>query len=496
MQQCFQYALVVCVLAMGAIRPALASSASVTVDASSVDATVPAQAYGMNTAVWDGDLIDSSLPGLMSADGITALRFPGGSYSDNYHWANNSYSTGHPMYINANDTFQHWMNTVVLPLGAHPIIICDYGSNENGTGGGDPNEAAAWVRYANVTNTYHITYWEIGNEQNGNGYYGNYYATQWEQDLHYLPATGHSRTGQAALSPAAYGQNTLSFISAMKAVDPHIKIGVNFIQPGTFPDTASQSYNQQVLSSCGSKIDFVIIHWYPGNGSGTAAALAQPSTIPSIVGAARREINEYCGSNASNIQILITETNHFDGGQMPCSLFAGDNYLSWFESGVQNVDWWNLHQTYLANNVKGVANNTQDAAYWGIKMASLTARPGDSPVSSSSDNSLLRVHATHRSDGSVGVLLMNEDPNNSDTVSVSVSGVTLSTTGTRYDFGPSHFSGSSQYTTNGPTQSSISGVGNSFAVTVPAYTESLIVIPQRRSDIRASLPGRRGQRTS
>jgi len=464
------------VVAALSIQCAWGSPASVTVNAASVDATVPAMGYGMNTAVFDNDLIDSHLPGLLSADGITALRFPGGTYSDGYHWANNSSTPGFPLYINANDTFQNWINTVVLPSGAHPIIICDYGSNEDGTGGGDPKEAAAWVKYANVTHNYSIAYWEIGNEQNGNGYYGKYYSTQWEPDLHYLPATGTARTGQDALSPAAYGRNTLAYISAMKAVDPHIKIGVNFIEPGTFPDTASPSYNQQVLSNCGSKIDFVIIHWYPGDNS-KATPLAKTSTIPSLVAAARSEINEYCGSNAAHIRILITETNGLVGHQMDCSLFASDDYLSWFEQGIQSVDWWNLHQAYLSSNFSGVANNTPDAQYWGIKMASLTARPGDSLVPSSSNNSLLRVHATHRTDGSVGILLENEDPNNSDTVSVSISGVSLSTSGARYDFGPSHFGGN-QYTTNGPTQSRISGLGNSFTVTVPAYTESLIVIPK------------------
>jgi len=475
--------LVIGLFATFAIQCAWGSTASVTVNTSSVDATVPAQGYGMNTAVFDNDLIDSSLSGLMSTDGITALRYPGGTYSDSYHWATNSSTTynsstgsqseeGLPIYIDSSDTFQNWMNTVALPLGAHPIISVNYGSNAAGTGGGSPSEAAAWVQYANVTNNYNIQYWEIGNEVGGNGYYGD---PGWELDLHY-PYYNGSRAGQSSLSPYTYGQNALAYISAMRAVDSNIKIGVGICQPGDYPDTANPSYNQQLLSQCGTEINFVIIHWYPGSSSGTAAALTYPSSISSIVAATRAELNEYCGSNAPNIQILITETNDLDGGQSDCSLFIGDDYLSWFESGVQNVDWWNLHQTYLANGVSGVANNTQDAEYWGIKMATLTARPGDNLVASSSNNSLLRVHATHRSDGSVGVLLENEDPNNSDTVSVSVSGTTLTTTGTEYTFGPSHF-GSNQYTTNGPTQSNISGVGNSFSITVPAYSETSVIIP-------------------
>ena len=466
-----------------AIQSAWGSTASVTVNGSGWDSTVPASAYGLNTAVFDNDLIDSSVESLIATDGITALRFPGGSYSDCYHWANNSSTTydsstgsqkeeGLPIYINSNDTFQNWMNALALPLGAHPIITVNYGSNSEGTGGGDPNEAAAWVKYANVTNNYNITYWEIGNEVYGNGYYGD---AGWELDLHY-PYYNGTRAGQSALSPTTYGQNVLSYISAMKAVSPNIKCGAVLTTYGNWPDGNNPNWNANVLQACGSKIDFVILHWYPGGGN-PVAALAYPSTIASIVSATRAEINQYCGSNAPNVQILVTETNDVTSDQMDCSMFIGDDYLSWLEQGIQNVDLWNLHQTFLANNVVGVPNNTQDSDYWGIKMVTLTARPGDSLVPTSSNNGLLRVHATHRYDGSVGVLLMNEDPNNSDTVSVSISGMSLSTSGTRYDFGPSHFGGN-QYTTYGPTQSNISGVGSSFTVTVPAYTESLIVIPQ------------------
>jgi hypothetical protein len=478
--------LFVAAIATVATQCAWADTATVTVNTGTVDATVPAAGYGMNTAVFDNDLIDSSLPGLMSADGITALRFPGGSDSDGYHWATNT-STPYvssvgteeenyvPEYINSDDTFQNWMSTVVLPLGAHPIITVNYGSSAAGTGGGSPSEAASWVQYANVTNSYNITYWEIGNEVYGNGYYGD---PGWELDLHY-PNYNGQRAGQSALSPTSYGTNALAYISAMKAVDSAIKCGVVLTAYGNWPDGVSPDWNTNVLEECGTKIDFVILHWYPG-GSTAAAALAYPSTIASIVSATRAEINEYCGSNASNVQILVTETNDLTSGQTvwtDTSMFAGDDYLSWFEQGIQNVDWWNLHQTYLANSVSGVANNTQDAEYWGIKMATLAARPGDSLVSSSSSNSLLRVHATHRSDGSVGILLMNEDPSNSDTVSVSVSGTTLTTTGTQYVFAPSNFGSTAQYTTDGPAESSVSGVGNSFSVTVPAYTEELLIIP-------------------
>jgi len=64
------------------------------------------------------------------------------------------------------------MTEDVLPAGAQAIITVNYGSNQAGTGGGNPAEAADWVRYANLDKGWNIHYWEIGNEIGGNGYFG------------------------------------------------------------------------------------------------------------------------------------------------------------------------------------------------------------------------------------------------------------------------------------------------------------------------------------
>ncbi len=53
------------------------------------------------------------------------------------------------------------------------MVTANYGT-------GTAEEAAGWVRYANVTKGYGIKYWEIGNENYGNGHYG----AAWEADDH------------------------------------------------------------------------------------------------------------------------------------------------------------------------------------------------------------------------------------------------------------------------------------------------------------------------
>ncbi|MFC9534484.1 hypothetical protein ACFT38_28655 [Streptomyces sp. NPDC056975] len=58
---------------------------------------------------------------------------------------------------------------------AKPITTVKYGA-------GTAQEAAAWVKYANVTKGRGITHWEIGNEVFGNVHYGSSY--NWEYDTH------------------------------------------------------------------------------------------------------------------------------------------------------------------------------------------------------------------------------------------------------------------------------------------------------------------------
>src|SRR5947207_8196880 len=144
--------------------PSLAQiNASVTVNAGSGLGAIPSQAFGLNTAVWDGLLLDAPVPNLLKQAGVTMLRFPGGSTSDVYHWQTHSTTAGTGAYVNPNDTFDAFMG-VANSVGAQPIITVNYGSNPQGTAGADPAEAAAWVNYANKTKGYGVKYWEIGNE--------------------------------------------------------------------------------------------------------------------------------------------------------------------------------------------------------------------------------------------------------------------------------------------------------------------------------------------
>ena len=113
-------------------------------------------------------------------------------------------------------------------------------------------------------------------------------------------------------------------------------------------------------------------------------------------------------------------------------------------------------------------------AIMGLEMLHFIARsPGDVLVKANSNSPLIAAHATRRRDGIVGVLLINEDPKNEATVTVSITGGTVGSKGRRLEYGLQ------QHKAGAPVaQSEITGLGPSFNVTVPAYTVVDVLIPQ------------------
>lgn len=414
-----------------------APAVTVTVDARVSLGTVPATGVGMNTAVYDQNMTDPAAAALLKAAGIRQMRYPGGSYGDGFHWKTNTVTGG---YVAPDTDFDHFMATV-RTVGAQPILIANYGS-------GTAQEAADWVKYANVDKGYGVKYWEIGNEVPGNGHYGS----AWEIDQH------------ADKSPAAYADNLIAYAKAMKAVDPTLKIGAVLTTPGGWPDGITgpgdqADWNHTVLSIAANSIDFVIVHWYPGAGAGvgngngsassSAALLQTPGgQIGSMTATVRSLIAAYAGPRASSVQIAITETAAGPAPQdtQAAALFAPDAYLTWFEHGIFNVDWWDLHNgpgkvatvdgqtdyqdggvlssAACSNGTCEPALETPFPAYWGIRSLTALAVPGDTMVKASSGSASLAVHAVRTRGGGLNVMLINKDPANPVTASLSYAGFT------------------------------------------------------------------------
>jgi hypothetical protein len=438
---------------------------TVTLNPAQTMSTMPLEGLGVASAVYDNILTSAGTGNSISNAGIKIIRYPGGSYADTFHWQ--TYTACDGSYLASGGNFDNWINNTVIPAGAKAIITVNYGSDTTCDGGGDPSEAAAWVNYANNVRGLGIKYWEIGNEVGGNGYYGG---SGWEYDLHY-PYNGN-RNAQPALSPAAYGSNSLVIINAMKAQDPTIKCGIGF-------DQGRQSYNAAALSPVSNVVDFVIIHWYPG---GTDAQILQSSLqIPGGVSDCRSQISQYVGSRSNQVGIAVTETGSgvLGGGSAE---YAADTLLTWIENGAINVDYQELHSGFLASSTPGIANNSLLGPAYGAKMARLLANVGDTMLRITSSTSSLHVHATARQDGKTGVMLINTDPLIPIAVTLNIGGPALASSGIRYQFGQTNFIGTNIYPSHAISSKNVSGMGNAFTVTVPACTIVNLLIPPAQTN--------------
>jgi hypothetical protein len=94
----------------------------------------------------------------------------------------------------------------------------------------------------------------------------------------------------------------------------------------------------------------------------------------------------------------------------------------------------------------------------------------------------MHVHATTRQDGKTGVMLINTDPLIPIAVTVNISGPALASTGIWYQFGQTNFIGTNNYPSYPISSNNVSGLGNTFTVTVPAYTIVNLLIPPAQTN--------------
>jgi hypothetical protein len=394
-------------------------------------AAVSSHSIGLALEVWDPYMTNPAAPKLIKDAGFSILRYPGGSYADLYHWKNNSASQ--TATIIKEDGFDNFAK-IMKASSASALITVNYGSNIAGDGGGEPKEAADWVRYANIVKKLGIKYWEVGNEIYGNGFYSG---DAWEVDRHLnVPDKDNSRLQNPALSPSTYGQNVVRYVKAMKAVDPSIKVGAVLATPGDWPDGWEPDWNTNVLKTAGDAVDFVAIHWY-GGGKTPEGAIKSAEKIPVIMAKLKEKIQDISPDRAKNIKIWVTEGDCAGFNcQPPGALYAAQAAFLWLENGVDHMNWWDLHngisvkndgsyddQGILSNasSIKGVSEpalNTPFPPYFGLKLANSILNRASFIVKADSDANLVKAHAVSLPSGKLGVLLINEDPATPAKVSV------------------------------------------------------------------------------
>jgi len=134
--------LLVLVSALGASF-GTAQNVNVTVAAGATVRIVDDRMFGVNATMWDGEVATEQTISLVRDAGIRIIRIPGGSESNKYRWNQNT---------RYNETWK-WASGGVpkftqLITGAETqaFVAVNYGT-------GTPEEAAAWVAYANASPT-------------------------------------------------------------------------------------------------------------------------------------------------------------------------------------------------------------------------------------------------------------------------------------------------------------------------------------------------------
>jgi hypothetical protein len=497
---------------------------NVSVNAADIVATLPSTAIGLHTSVYANQWGNTALPGRIAEAGIDVLRYPGGSYSDIYHWSNHTATGGY----SANQSDFGRFVQVMDQAGTQGMVTVDYGSSHQSTMGGQPKEAAAWVAYANgnaslygtpndITlgvdsegndwrtvgywahlrsltaaqnpdNQYDylaigraqpvgIKYWEIGNEINGNGYYSDVNANfNWENDLH--APTGAGRGNNAALSPIAYGNNFNAFAAAMKAVDPTIKVGATLVGVGGVGDVAdpARNWDRNVLQTAGANMDFGVLHYYPDSKNNATTLLNATDDLPAWFQSERDRINTYVGAGAANgIELHMTEFGYTGTISNPVidGVYAANTYATALADGVKSVHWLEMSKTSFLGDSTAL---TRGPAFYGIQLFSHIAETGADFVDTTSSNGNIEVHSTRLADGRIGILIANLNSSGSSSVNINIAGAALGQSGTTWLYGVNQ--------TTPLTTPFATGLGSSFSLNVPFQSILAVLV-----DAAPNLPG-------
>jgi hypothetical protein len=298
----------------------IVSITSVTVNQTNLGPSVSDKILGMNMAYWYDATRAGLVPALQKA-GIRALRWSGGSLSDEYHWQSNSFCNGNT--YQAVD-FQTFLSSVVKPGNFDVAIPVNYGSNPACNGGGEPTEAAAWVTEA-LNSGNNVSHWTVGNEVFGD----------WEKDLHQVPH-----------DPTTYAQEVSNgYYPLMKAANPNALVGV--VVEGN-----QSNWDAIVLAQ--AKYDFVEYHFYaqgPGSESDTflvsQAAQRLAAEIDKIkaglAAVGRPNTPIYLGELGS-VYNLPPGAHPYNPGKQTSSitqvLFAGQALCELMIAGVARATWW------------------------------------------------------------------------------------------------------------------------------------------------------------
>ena len=299
------------------VSPAVAVFAQslITVNPANPGPAISDKLLGMNMATW----YDQSTPQIVGAfqtAGIKAIRWPGGSSSDIYHWETNSICNDG--YTVPADSFPSpLVSELWAPANLDVAITANYGTNTACNGPGEPSEAAAWVTSA-LKNGNYVSHWTIGNEVYGS----------WETDMHTVK--NDPTTYANAVATGYYPQ--------MKAANANTLVGV-VVEPHNNPP-----WDPIVMAK--AKYDFVEYHYYaqtPGQESDTYLVHQAALDLTTNINAIKADLAQY-GKADTPIYVGEIGSVYTNPGKQSTSitqaLYAGQVLGELMNDGVTRATWW------------------------------------------------------------------------------------------------------------------------------------------------------------
>ncbi len=490
------------------------TTTTVSVDPSSPGLAVTDQLLGMNLAAWfDIDTNASAIVSAFQSAGIKAVRWPGGSWSDLYHWDGNNVGlnfNGTPFNCqnapfgggtpDSNDTFVNFVNDIVTPAGVDLALTADYGTNAACNGPGEPSEAAYWIQAA-INYNVKVSHMTVGNEVYG--------SLGWEENLN-NPTTVKQAATQYATAMTGSSGFYASIQTAGATQSPPPLIGV-VVEADDNPTSSDNAWDNVVLPNAAGSYDFVELHYYPqapGEENDTYLTQEAAQGLTSEINVVKDELTA-AGEAGKPIYVGEMGSVYTNPGKQSMSitqgLYAGQMLGEMMNDGVSRATWWigfgNCNgtsgndgawlygwQDFGAYNVFSDGDEDPSCTPWStIGTMSPTARAfqlfsnvavnGEhvlTPTVAGDTTDVRAYSATHS--GGTALVLFDVNQTNSETISVSVNGETTSPGVTVITYSKSIYDQTQSDTWAAPTTTSMGSQSLPLTLTLTPWSMNVVII--------------------
>jgi alpha-L-arabinofuranosidase len=387
--------------------------------------------YGTNYGPWLG--VSLEVQPTLKELGLTYIRFPGG------HWGDTNETTEAQI-----DLLMYFANE----WGAIPSISVRL---PNST----PEEAAATVRYANITKGYNIRYWSISNEVN-----------LFDEKPTLYPD---------GYTVEQFNEEWRAFALAMKAVDPTILlVGPDISQ---FIHSPTATYGQtftdwltSFLKVNGDLIDVVAVHRYPF----PAGSHSAPPTKDEL----RNQTQEW-DKLVPALRTIVHETT---GRDLPLAITEVNSSWSVNVGGEGTMDshynaiWWADSLGRMIRQDVAIVAQFAVTGQFGMTgrydihptayVYQLYKNFGKDEIYASSDDPFVSIYAARREDGTLTLMIVNLK---SETVNTSLMLANAQPgTAETWLLDPTHIA----------EQGESIALDATTLLTIPAESVTLLVLPQ------------------